>query len=147
MEDSVAISDDELQILIAQMNNQPVPVLAPMRPGAEARRDHRWRVFNIQGNLYWRGCDYGVKVCDISLSGLGLEAAPRSIQADTRGIIVVDLDEYGTLAMAVEIIHAHDSHYAQRIGVHFILSHPDELRPLAAYIEDLSEQAAHTAEP
>jgi hypothetical protein len=145
MQDDVTINDVELQALIAQVHELQLPVPAPVPAEAKDRRNDRWLVFDLRANLYWRGRDYMVKVCDMSLSGLGLEAAPKSILQDTQAILVMDLDEYGTLAVAVEIKHIHDGDHAQRLGVRFLPSHPEDMGPFNAYIADISQHESAAA--
>jgi hypothetical protein len=146
MDNNITISDEELEALIVQAGTPMLPVPAPVPDEAKARRDHRWIVYGLRANLYWQGREYLVKICDVSLSGFGLEVTPKVMHAGTTGILVLDLEEYGILATPVAVLRVEDGNYSQQVGVHLLPCEPEDLSPLTAYIDNLVRQACNDEE-
>jgi hypothetical protein len=140
MANSIMITDAELEVLMTQLTAQQGPIPAPVPQSGKGRIHHRWLVFNLYANLYWRGQDYYVKVNDISLGGLGLEAPLKSFVDGARGVLILDLDEYGTVATPVEVAYVCDGAHTQRCGIRFLPCEPEDLQPLTAYIDSIASQ-------
>ncbi len=132
------ITDEELAALMVQESAPSVPVLAPVPDGGAARRNPRWIVFELRANLHWRGQEYLVTVRDVSLSGMLLEISPKVMQVGTRGIVTIELEEYGLVVTPVEIVKVEEGNRTQQVGVKLSPCEPEDLELLSRYIADLS---------
>jgi hypothetical protein len=76
-------------------------------------------------------------VYDLSVTGIGALNPPPCLLPGERAILALLLEEHGTLAVNVEVMHCADTAGSRRAGMQFVLQAPEELLPLVSYLAQL----------
>jgi hypothetical protein len=132
------IRQEELDALLAQSMMQECAVADDVPLQNEQRQDRRWRVFDQYANLYCRGVEYWVAIRDISRSGVRVVDAPDPVIVGTKVLIVMMFDQ-GTLAVGCDVVRVFESSGRRYAGLRFAPHYPEELEPLAAYLDALEQ--------